>query len=208
VSLRLLREAEVWLLIGSGLSRLGDKKMKIDIKLPSHHLINSITEEFPEIDLLTIRVIFRMVMFGQGLFNTVEKHFGRYGLTKGKFHSLSYLFFNRKKKYIVLSELAKEIRVTKSTITGLIDGLEKLEYVERYTDKTIDRRKVFVRITELGETFFKTIFPNHIKSISTMFKDIESEELVQFMKTFEKISDNFKDFSIEPFDFEGADDEA
>ncbi len=129
--------------------------MASDAKLPHTGVFDLIKEDFPELELTGINFIFNMIILSQNLSKSMEKHFGRYGLTKGKFNVLSYLFFFRNKKMILLSQLAKEIKVTKSTVTGLVDGLENMGYAKRYTDKEIDRRIVCVRITKSGNKFFR-----------------------------------------------------
>lgn len=50
------------------------------------------------------------------------------------------------------SDIADSIGVTRGTITGLLDGLERDEYLERRQDSQ-DRRALTIRMTEKGRQF-------------------------------------------------------
>lgn len=49
-----------------------------------------------------------------------------------------------------LSELAEKLKITKPSVTAMIDKLEKLQYVERIQSDT-DRRSAHVHLTPKGE---------------------------------------------------------
>jgi len=49
-----------------------------------------------------------------------------------------------------VGEVAKKINLSQATVTSVMDRLEKLSYIERTRSET-DKRKVIVRITQLGK---------------------------------------------------------
>lgn len=63
-----------------------------------------------------------------------------------QFFLLTYL---SSEEYLTMSDIAKKMCHSTAAATGLVDRLEKLEYVER-THAAEDRRKIMVRITAKG----------------------------------------------------------
>jgi DNA-binding MarR family transcriptional regulator len=63
-----------------------------------------------------------------------------------QFFLLAYL---SSEEYLTMSDIAKKMGHSTAAATGLVDRLEKLEYVER-VHAAEDRRKIMVRITRKG----------------------------------------------------------
>jgi DNA-binding MarR family transcriptional regulator len=72
-------------------------------------------------------------------------------------------------------ELAERAGVTRATITGLLDGLERDGFLTRH-HATDDRRKITVRLTERGETTATTLFREHAEWIGSLFSDLSADE--------------------------------
>ena len=97
------------------------------------------------------------------------------------------------------SELADIARVTRSTITGLLDGLEKDEFIRRSTLE--DRRKTGVYITEKGREVIETLFPLYFNHVTNIFSKTTKEEQLLLLNLLEKIKDGLhyaKDHNIFP----------
>ena len=171
------------------------------MKLPTRESMEVIRQEFPEINFKDIHLLFRLIMVSHKMFGTMDKHFTRYKITKGKFQVLMFLFSSKNEKSIVLSDIAKKIYVSKSTITGLVDGLETMKYAERYTDPKKDRRKVFIRITQKGILFIRAIFPDHINNVSTMLSTFSEEDKINFTTLLNKIDDQLQNIDLNKFEF-------
>lgn len=147
-------------------------------------------KEFPNVDFSGMDLMMQFGMTSRKMFNALEYYFSDYNLTKGKFHVLMMLYGQRDTDNIALSDISNRIQVSKSTITGLIDGLEKLDYVERYTKKGEDRRKIFIRITSAGNTFIKEFFPEHTTAVSKVVSDFTTEEKQMLSMFLQKINNN------------------
>ena len=84
-----------------------------------------------------------------------------------QFFLLAYL---SSEEYLTMSDIAKKMGHSTAAATGLVDRLEKLNYVERI-HAAEDRRKIMVRITSKG-----TELVAHMrKEIATNLADIMSE---------------------------------
>jgi len=171
------------------------------IKFPTKDSMETIHKEFPNINFKDFHLLFKLVMVSHKMFGTMEKHFMRYNITKGKFHVLMFLFKGKDRENIVLSDIAKEICVSKSTITGLTDGLENMGYAERYTNHKKDRRKVFIKITQKGIKFIRNIFPDHVNNISKMLSTFDDNEKETFTLLLNKIDDQLENLNFSKFNF-------
>ncbi len=85
---------------------------------------------------------------------------------------------------VTVTALANAIHLSPSTTVGIIDRLEKKNLVKRVRDR-VDRRSVFVEITEKGRAFIITE-PHLIHNkIHVNLRSISHEEQVQIANALE-----------------------
>ncbi|TCQ81976.1 DNA-binding MarR family transcriptional regulator [Ochrobactrum sp. BH3] len=72
-------------------------------------------------------------------------------------------------------ELSERAGVTRATITGLLDGLERDGFLTRHAD-TQDRRKLTVRLTSEGAQLAQQLFEQHTAWIASLMSDLSSGE--------------------------------
>ncbi len=102
-----------------------------------------------------------------------------------QFFLLTYL---EKQKVITMSGIAAKMGHTTAAATGLVDRLEKLDYVQR-THAVDDRRKVMVRITSRGSSLVARIRQDMVDKITTMLQDhLSAEEGKMWLQIYRKIS--------------------
>jgi len=66
-------------------------------------------------------------------------------------------------------ELSEKTLVTKGTLTGVLDRLEKKGLVERIPSRE-DRRCFIIRLTTKGDDLFRKVFPAHINYMKPYFE--------------------------------------
>ena len=66
-------------------------------------------------------------------------------------------------------ELSAKTLVTKGTLTGVLDRLEKKGLIERVPSRE-DRRSIFIRLTPKGDALFQKVFPAHINYMKPYFE--------------------------------------
>jgi len=76
---------------------------------------------------------------------------GKFGITGPQLWALKTLFQNES---LSLTDLSERMYLHPSTITGVIDRLEKKGYVKRNRDK-VDRRVIYVQLTDEGKRLAK-----------------------------------------------------
>lgn len=77
--------------------------------------------------------------------------------------------------YLTMSDIAKKMGHSTAAATGLVDRLEKLDYVER-VHAAEDRRKIMVRITQQGVELVAHMRKKIASSLSDVMADMDEEE--------------------------------
>ncbi|MBD0334463.1 MAG: MarR family transcriptional regulator [Cyanobacteria bacterium Co-bin13] len=75
-----------------------------------------------------------------------------------------------------MGEIGEKTLITKGTLTGVVDRLEKKGFVLREVPPG-DRRSVIVRLTAAGEALFEEVFPAQIQDLKQRFEQLEPSEL-------------------------------
>ncbi len=96
-----------------------------------------------------------------------------YRLSEGKFVLLFLL--NGQLNGLSPFELAERAGVTRATITGLLDGLERDQFIKRCPSPD-DRRKITIMLTEQGSKTAHELFNEHTRWISALFAGFSDEE--------------------------------
>lgn len=108
---------------------------------------------------------------------------GAHGLSMQQWLLLAVLF--RNDQSMTMTELGKNLLVTKANMTGMIDRLERDGFVSRQPDQ-YDRRVTNVALTEKGTQFMKDIAQPRDQFITDMLTDFTSEEFNQFTEYLER----------------------
>jgi DNA-binding MarR family transcriptional regulator len=91
-----------------------------------------------------------------------------------------------------MSELACRSPRDKTSMTRMIDGLEKNALVKRVPFKT-DRRQITIFLTKKGKKKIEEIKSLKPDTLDIVFKGLKAEDLATTIKTLQKIQENLKD---------------
>lgn len=86
-------------------------------------------------------------------------------------------------------ELAEQAGVTRATITGLLDGLERDGFIARRAVPE-DRRKIAVVLTDSGLIAARDLFDKHTSWISALFAGFSAEERKTLTGSLQRIRKN------------------
>ncbi len=89
-----------------------------------------------------------------------------------QFFLLAYL---SSEEFLAMSDIAHKMGHSTAAATGLVDRLEKLNFVER-KQAADDRRKIIVRITDVGVKMVAKMRKEIASNISTLMTDMDTEE--------------------------------
>lgn len=87
---------------------------------------------------------------------------------------------------MTFKELGEKTLITKGTLTGVIDRLEKLQLVSR-CDHCSDKRSTIVRLTPQGEAFFAEAFPKMVRHCTQLFKPFQSSDFNELEQQLDKL---------------------
>ncbi len=108
-------------------------------------------------------------------------------LSEGKFVMLFLL--DGKPDGLSPHELAEMAGVSRATVTGLLDGLQRDGYLSRTPDE-IDRRKIGVRLSAMGQAAATELFVQHTAWISTLFDGLDQTDQASLARILQRVWQN------------------
>ncbi len=97
---------------------------------------------------------------------------------------------------ISISELVKKTQLKKSTLTSMLDRLEKMEYVRRQRCKK-DRRKILIKRTNKDKNLESRYVELSQEITELFYKGFSKAEVDRFEKYLERILDNLTAFEAD-----------
>jgi DNA-binding MarR family transcriptional regulator len=162
--------------------------MEIELeKLPKYEMMRRRAQEFINADDDTLEAFWLFFHVARQILSTFQNRLERYGLSDGKLVIL-ILLRHAPNNTLTPSELAERCEVTRGTITGLLDGLERSGLIARKNHPE-DRRMLTIQLTEQGLAFIDEIMPRHFRRFGEMIQraNLSKEEEQQFMAILKKI---------------------
>ena len=164
--------------------------------LPRYECLLEAAKEFPELDPSAAEAFLHLLRTGDDAFAVTDRTLTDHGITHGRVGVLMLLWRSVQPRAAKLlgadceiagprtpAELADAANVTRATMTGLIDTLERDGFVRREPDQN-DRRMMSVRLTQKGENFLHTILPGHFRAVASLMvtlTEAERKTLVQLL---------------------------
>ncbi len=154
-------------------------------KLPTRQTASMASGYIPDADLSRVEAALICVRTMNDLYQSVEANLSRFGLSVGRLGIL-ILLHNSGEAGRTPSELADEGGITRATVTGLLDGLEKEGLVERIKHPG-DRRMLHIRMTPKGRDLIAAVLPSHVQLIAWALGSLTEAEIQQLIALAEKI---------------------
>lgn len=155
-------------------------------ELPNDDVLARMSQEYTNLKPETVKSVALSLRIASDLLSTLDSYFDEFGLSQGRF--MTMLLLKRDgTPCLTPAELAAKAGVTRATMTGLIDGLERDSYVTRLT-RTDDRRKVDVALTEKGLRLLDQILPHHYTRMSQLMHELTSHEQLLLTELLNKVA--------------------
>lgn len=135
--------------------------------IPRYEQLLAIAAHFPELDPSATEVYLYLLRTADELMHRREASLAEAGLSCGRFMVMMQLLNKQENRPEAKTpaELADRVGVTRATMTGLIDTLERDGLVRREPDPD-DRRMMSVHLTERGEDALRRILPKHFRNMA------------------------------------------
>jgi len=156
--------------------------------LPRYDCLIEASKEFPDLDPSAVEAFLHLLLTGDDVFAVSERNLTEHGISHGRFGVLMLLWRSNQPRPAEAvddpdcvpgprtpAELADAAGVTRATMTGLIDTLERDGLVKREPDPN-DRRMMSVVLTTKGEKFLQNFLPGHFKLISSLMATLTEAE--------------------------------
>ena len=167
--------------------------------LPRYECLLEAAKEFPDLDPSAAEAYLHLLLTGDEVFAVTERGLSDRSISHGRFGVLMLLWGSRRPREDkpmagddcvsgprTPAELAEAAGVTRATMTGLIDTLERDGLVKRDPDPD-DRRMMSVLLTPKGEKFLNEFLPGHFKLISELMAPLSESERKTLVRLLGKI---------------------
>lgn len=115
--------------------------------------------------------------------NMLKKDMRSYELNPTEFTVMEVLYSKGEQPIQIIGN---KVLLASSSITYVIDQLEKKNFIERKVNES-DRRVTLVSLTKEGQKKMEDIFPQHSEVIQELFKDLSEDEINVFSESLKKI---------------------
>lgn len=122
---------------------------------------------------VNLRLCFEVLALAAAIDRDCAARLSPHNLSEGKFVLLFLL--HQQPEGLSPHELADRAGVTRATVTGLLDGLERDDFLVREQSKD-DRRKVVVRLSPKGEEAARGLFDTHTRWIASLFGGFDEHD--------------------------------
>ena len=155
---------------------------------PKGDVLRKAAERYPGIDPEATEIILSIKQIASGEECATQQALEPYGLSEGRFYVLAHLFSEEivGHKDPSPSEIAESLGVTRATITGLLDGLERDGFLERHHDSS-DRRALTIHMTGKGRGFLERFIPEQCCHVKAKISRLTLEEKQTLIALLAKI---------------------
>ncbi|PAW65596.1 MAG: MarR family transcriptional regulator [Opitutia bacterium Tous-C1TDCM] len=166
--------------------------------LPRYECLLEAAKEFPDLDPSAAEAFLHLLRTGDEAFGVTERHFAAHHISQGRFGVLMLLWRGAQPRMGAAAadgigcgprtpaELAEAAGVTRATMTGLIDTLERDGFVRREPDPS-DRRMLLVQLTAKADKFLRGFMPGHFRSVAAVMDTLGEGERKTLVRLLVKI---------------------
>lgn len=141
--------------------------------------------EFPSLDPTAFEAFLHLLRTGDDVFEAEEEFLTRHRISHGRFMVLVLLQWPCAESNTP-AELADAARVSRATMTGLIDTLERDRLVVRKS-AVKDRRTIQVFLTAQGKSLINKMLPDYFRRVSNIISPLSGAERKQLVRLLQKI---------------------
>jgi DNA-binding MarR family transcriptional regulator len=146
--------------------------------LPTPEILDKFAQRYPDADVSAVAAFLHLLRVATDLSGALDSCLSQHGLLQGRWWVL-ILLMREDDGMSAPSTLAEKAGVSRATMTGLLDSLERDGLVERIFDAA-DRRRVSIRLTPSGQAKLDEVMPDYYRRLRQLmagFSDAEKSVL-------------------------------
>lgn len=158
-------------------------------ELPRYECLAEASKQFPDLQPAACEAFMHLIRAGEEVMRVMNAHFAAHNITQGRFLVMMLLMEKEGNcpRATTPAELADLASVSRATITGLLDTLERDGFVRRQPDPS-DRRQMSVHLTPKGQGFMHDILPGHFRLITQLMGNLSTHEQQTLSRLLTKVS--------------------
>ena len=161
--------------------------------LPTYETLLAHSERYPQVEPASCEAFLVLLRVASDVLRSFETFIESHGLSQGRFTVLMILNRNPEAG-LSPSDLADRAGVTRATMTGLLDGLEREGLVRRAAHLQ-DRRMLTVSLTAAGIARLDGMLPEYLTRISTLMSGLSEPERRAIVGLLRRIEGNLPDIA-------------
>lgn len=152
-------------------------------EVPRYECLLQAAQQYPVLEASAFEAFLHLLQTADSVFGVESALLTQKGISQGRFTVLM-LLSRLCDESSSPAALAEKANVTRATMTGLLNTLEKDGMIVRETSAD-DRRAVLVKLTEEGGSLLARILPSYCKTVSKIMEplnDLERHTLVELLQ--------------------------
>jgi DNA-binding MarR family transcriptional regulator len=158
--------------------------------LPRYDCLIRAAERCPTLQPSACDAFLNLLRTGDDVFAVVDRFLAGHDISQGRFTVLMLLGMDcgedEEEGPETPATLAEAAGVTRATMTGLIDTLEKDRLVAREPDP-VDRRTTHVRLTGEGRAVLEAMLPDYFQCVADLLEPLSEPERKTLVELLQKI---------------------
>jgi DNA-binding MarR family transcriptional regulator len=164
--------------------------------LPKYDAIRARAARYPEVEPAAVEAFLVLLRTGSDVLAALERFLSTHQLSQGSWTVLMVL--NRDPAIPLMpSDLAGKCGVTRATMTGLLDGLERKGWVRREPEMS-DRRTLRVRLTREGIDLLDGMTHDYYRRVALLMRDLNDDDKRHLSGMLLRILNNVGDVAPPP----------
>ena len=157
--------------------------------LPRYECILEAVRLHPDLDPSACEAYLNVLRAGDEAYRRSEVFLSEHNMSPGRFTVMMLLYDKIGGKPVpqTPADLAEKAGVTRATVTGLVDTLERDGLVTREHDSG-DRRMMLVHLTPKGHSTLREILPGHFKQMAAQMAPLSEHERKTLVRLLNKVA--------------------
>lgn len=153
--------------------------------LPKYETLQRFADRYAEMDVSAVQTFLTLLRVASDVIENLDACLARHDLLQGRWWVL-ILLMREQNLTASPSVLAEKAGVTRATMTGLLDSLERTELIERIPD-TEDRRMLQVRLTEKGQQRLDDVMPDYYRRVAHVMEELTEQDRELLITMLQKV---------------------
>jgi DNA-binding MarR family transcriptional regulator len=153
--------------------------------VPKYENIRAAAARYPELEPASGAAFVLLLRVASDMLAATDDYLAGFSLSQGRF-VVMMLLYRVNDLPMNPCVLADKAGVTRATMTGLLDGLEREGYIARET-AAVDRRMLEVKLTAKGKKFLEGVMPGYFKLIRQRMVGLSVAEKEQMIGLLTKL---------------------